>query len=647
LVLIAGAVFAYGSSLQGVFVLDDTIHIVENEAIRHPWQLITIFRACPTRPVLYASLAANYAMGGLDPLGYHVVNLVVHIVAGLLVFGLVRRTLELPTASSRFTRASAPIAFSIALLWLVHPLTTQAVTYVVQRCESMMAMFFLATMYSYLRRANTVGWQRTAWSVVCLACYCLGLASKEVMVSVLPVLILYDRIFLSQSWKEVLQRSGLLMTFLVLPLAGTVAIVGTRVFQSSGATAGFGMASITPWEYLRSQPAVVLHYLQLSLVPYPLCFDYGWRIETRWLHGIVLPATVAFALISLSVWALWRGHRIGFLGIAFFLVLAPTSSLMPIQDLCVEHRMYLPLVCVIASMVLGGLALIDRLFDRESIASDRPDRRVVRRRSQVHVSNASVQLPRRNGLFRQAGLPFIVGGLAILLGLMTHSRNAVYRSEYAIWSDVIQRAPANPRGHVNFARLLVAAGEHADAEQHLRIAARLSPTAKADFFSEQLPPAEVAFRRGLHHVSVGDRDNAQREFLEALRNDPQYPAAHICLGKLLVASNPEAALRHFRLAVQYDPDSSEAQNNLGALLLRSGTTLARPHLERAISLNPRNPDAHVNLGNLCEREGRLTEAVRHYARALEINPRHVAANRNMNIVGNRLRETTQASAGGG
>ena len=111
----------------------------------------------------------------------------------------------------------------------------------------------------------------------------------------------------------------------------------------------------------RSQPGVILHYLRLSVWPYPQCLDYGWPIETRWLVGIALPGLAVLGLLAASVVAMLRGRRIGFLGIAFFLILAPTSSFMPIQDLCFEHRMYLPLACVVTACVLAGHAIFQRL----------------------------------------------------------------------------------------------------------------------------------------------------------------------------------------------------------------------------------------------------------------------------------------------
>ncbi len=142
----------YANSLAGVFVFDDTEQIVENFAIRQWWPP---GRLGP-RFLLSTSLAMNYALGGLDPAGYHVFNIAVHLGAGLALFGLVRRTLRLPSLGNHFARSADGMALAVALVWIVHPLQTQAVTYIVQRCEAMMGLFFLLTLYSYVRGATAV-----------------------------------------------------------------------------------------------------------------------------------------------------------------------------------------------------------------------------------------------------------------------------------------------------------------------------------------------------------------------------------------------------------------------------------------------------------------------------------------------------------
>src|SRR5262249_22671946 len=150
-VIVLTGTIAYANSLSGPFVFDDQLAIVGNQTIREWWRLGSVLfpeRELPTagRPLVHLSFAFNYALGGLDVAGYHLVNIALHLAVGLLVFGLVRRTLLLPRLKERFARNAQHVAGAIALVWSVHPLNTEAVNYVTQRTELMMGLCYLLTM---------------------------------------------------------------------------------------------------------------------------------------------------------------------------------------------------------------------------------------------------------------------------------------------------------------------------------------------------------------------------------------------------------------------------------------------------------------------------------------------------------------------
>ncbi len=203
LVLLIAATAAYWPSFRGVFVFDDWRYIVYN------WRLQSFSALWPalawnTRPTVYLTLWLNYQVGRLDVLGYHVLNFAVHCVAGLTLFSLVRVTLRLPPMDKRWGPWADAAALVVALLWLVHPLQTQAVTYIIQRCESMMGMFYLLCLYSVLRASQSARpWK---WCVAGVAAGWLGMGCKEVMATAPLVILLYDRIYLSSSWAMVFRR---------------------------------------------------------------------------------------------------------------------------------------------------------------------------------------------------------------------------------------------------------------------------------------------------------------------------------------------------------------------------------------------------------------------------------------------------------
>ena len=199
--IIAVTVAAYWHSLDGEFMFDDRVWIVENPSIKHLWPLGDVLLPADAahvggRPIVSLSLAVNYALGGLDVRGYHAVNLAIHICAALVLFGVVRRTLVLPRLIARFGEAATPLAAIVALIWAVHPIQTEAVSYVIQRAESLVGLFYLLTLYCFIRGA-TARATKPLWYLACFVACLLGMATKEVMVTAPIVLLLYDRTFLS------------------------------------------------------------------------------------------------------------------------------------------------------------------------------------------------------------------------------------------------------------------------------------------------------------------------------------------------------------------------------------------------------------------------------------------------------------------
>ncbi len=361
LVVLAG-LLAYSNSFGGVFLFDDLQSIVENPEIRTFARVDSATGGFHRRLVGQRSFALSYALGELEVAGYHAFNLTVHLVAGLLLFGMVRRTLLLGSPEGEYARAARPLAFAVALIWVVHPLQTQGVTYIVQRLESMMAMFYLACLYGTLRGSQSS--RSWPWYVAAVVACSLGIGTKEVMTTAPLTVLIYDRVFLANSWQEVFRRRwGVYIGFLPATLL-LVASVVWMPSQTDLLSAGFAYEHVTSIQYLGSQGGVVLHYLRLAIWPSQLCLDYLWQVASRPVE--VYPACAAVAaLLAVSLIALRYRPRLGFLGVAFFVILAPTSSVMPIADLAVEHRMYLPLAPLVVLAVLGGYALVGRMLRDE------------------------------------------------------------------------------------------------------------------------------------------------------------------------------------------------------------------------------------------------------------------------------------------
>jgi hypothetical protein len=277
-IIVVAAAAVYFNSLSAPFIFDDEVAVVSNPAIRSISTAWSQPRNTPLagRPVAALTFALNFAASAVDPAAYRATNIAIHLACALVLFGVVRRTLSLPILRSRFGSAAPELAFAAVLLWVVHPLTTDAVTYITQRTESLMGLCYLLTLYASVRshdRPASGGHRpsRTLWEFIAIAVCGLGMGVKESMVTAPVVVILLDRVFLFDSFRQALASRwrlyfGLAVTWLVL------------AFQLAAApragSAGFD-TGVSVWTYLLNQCVMVVRYLRLAAWPGDLVINYG------------------------------------------------------------------------------------------------------------------------------------------------------------------------------------------------------------------------------------------------------------------------------------------------------------------------------------------------------------------------------------
>ena len=558
LLIVAVGVIAYTNSFHGSFVLDDSLRIHGDRNIRH----LSVSMLYSTRPLVGLTLFLNYAIGKFNPADYHAVNLAIHIMAGLLLFGIVRRTLRLSVLSERYGRYSAILAAIISSLWVVHPLQTESVTYIIQRAESLMGLFYLLTLYCVLRGVESKSPHR--WYTAAIAACALGMATKPVMVTAPVMVFLYDRFFISTSAANALRSrwslyAGLAATWIVL-----VALLS--VPHESSSSAGFGANIASPISYFLTQQGVLIHYLKLTLWPRSLCLDYGWPPALTH-QEILAPGVMVASLILVTLWASIRRHPAGFAGLWFFITLAPSSSIVPVADYAAEHRLYLPLVGVVVFVVFAAYELLDSLANRL----------------------------RHSSLRNVSGIVLFIIILTILSGL-TIMRNHDYRSVEAISLDIIEKRPDNFR-----ARTALIYG----------------------FLEKQkFVEAERSARRFVERVELAIKSNHPRYKTGTGNTGYYYPVAQNQLGRtLLCQGKHKEAINHFVKSIMARPDNKMGYNNLGlALYLDGRVDDANREWNKALALDRQYSTPHTLRGIVAAERREFGKAIEHYRQVLDVVP---------------------------
>ncbi len=591
LVLVAG-LLAYSSSFVGDFVFDDVTEIESNDNLAKVWppqEVLDSGNRLPVRPLPQWTFGVQSLVTGRNLASFHAVNLAIHLASGMLLLLLVKWSLDFVRERIAPLDESARciIATSIASLWVAHPLTTQAVTYIYQRIESMVVLGMLASLVCFaasMRRPAS-----PIWLLLSVVASILAMLCKEVAIT-LPLLVyLYDATFVSRSFGEPLAKRWKYH----LAMHATIVVLLGVVLAERGDYAEFTEQKHSSWEYARSQPLVILHYLRLAFLPIYQCFDYTWPVQP-------IDATMfvsLFVVLAMFVGAallLWRRHPLGFVAMSFFILLAPSSSVVPVIDLAFEHRMYLPLAAVLTLVIapLGLWQLQLRDVEKESPRQEIPSR--------VWLKYS-----------------LVMGVILTLLVALTFQRNMVYRDRQTLWEDVVQKLPQNARAWANLARIKGDRGNFEDAYRDLQRSLKELPNV-ADTHGQL---ASVC-------LALGRRDEALRACERGIEIDPDKPLLYYQLGLVLRGADDERALAALEKAVELAPNYGDAHNNLGAMLIRRDPQRAHEHLLKAIEIRPTNYQAWINLGNLLGSTGNYRESIAAFDRALSIAKDHPLAMKN-------------------
>ena len=659
LILIALVAVANYSNIYRVpFVFDGVMQIEDKVKIRDLKRWFS--SGLPPRPIVELTFALNYKLGKLHVFGYHLVNVLIHIINGFLAYFLALNILRQLSFSLDYKRNGAQKRLSVnsqssiinhqssiplmslfaALIFVAHPIQTQAVTYTVQRYTSMAAMFYFLSILLYIRarifqlgagerrqraedrelrtedrgrRAegsgegteggagiswkNVYGFKLSAYFALSFICGILAYLSKPSAASLPGAILLVEYLLFDRTWR------GWMRKFLLF--TPPFVLMGVMILYHSGIFSGgvqFGTlledvseilrdnkTAISRWNYLCTQFNVVVIYIRLLFFPVGQNLDYLYPFNTGFFEGYT-PLAVLFliAIIGVGIWSVKRRPVITFGIFWFFITLSVESSIIPIKDALFEHRLYLPMFgfAIVVAYSVFYLLPVKRYW------------------------------------------AVVISILIILsFGTATYFRNRVWQDGATLWLDVVSKSPHNYRAHYNLGTILYHNGEMDGAIKGYSEALRIRP----DF-------AIAHDNLGVALVHKGKQDDAMKHFSEALRIRPKDPKILTNYGQALMQQGKiQDAIAHFLRALEIDSNNFEARNNLGIALARQGKLKeAILHISKALEIETHNAKIHSNLGQAFMLNGKLRKAARNFSEAVRLNPEYAEAHSKLGIVLTRL-----------
>ena len=572
-------ILLYSNSLHAPFILDDRPSIEENPHIRlTSLSLAGLWEAgfeshLPRRPVANISFALNYYFHQYAVPGYHWVNLLIHLMTGLFLYLFIKTTLNLPSQQSRYALASW-IPLVTVLLWLVHPLQTQSVTYIVQRMNSLAALFYVLSILLYAR-ARLAGGKKTKVTLFlgCVLAGVLALGSKEIAATLPLFILLYEWYFFQDLDCHWVRRYAVVFVA-IFGLVAAVAWLYLGAQPLATLLNGYAAREFTLTERVLTEFRVVLFYLSLFFFPHParLNLDHDFPLS----HSLLDPFTTVLAigavvgLAGLAIWLARRERLLSFCMLWFLGNLVIESSVIGLE-IVFEHRMYLP------SMLVGLMVVV--------LAC-----RTIRSRGV--------------GVVLLCG---VIGGLS----MWTYERNGVWSDKLTLWQDCVAKSPNKARPHNNLGLALGQKGEINEAISQYFEALQLEPGND-----------EYYYNVGLAFSQKGNIDKAITYYREALRINPHQLKAHNNLGNIMLAEGKlDEAFTHYSVALQADPDNEEVHYNLGNLYKAAGRfDDAAEAYKKALSLQPGLIDAINNLATVYLMKGNHNKALPLYMRMINLAP---------------------------
>lgn len=584
LIIAFTGIIIYANSLNSSFHFDDFSAIVENHDIRDLSNIKAIWQIQFTRFITYYSFAVNYHFHQLNSFGYHLTNLLIHILSAATVWWVLRLTLETPAVKNskvQFSRLIIP--FIGGMIFVTHPVQTQAVTYITQRLASLTAFFYFLSLCLYIkgrlnRLHNGPMARRFLLFLMSLVSGLAALFSKETGYTLPFTIILYELFFIRDcnrpSWKSA--------SLFLLPAALIVPVTyhfRDHFSQLSRTRVPGGLIELSSLDYLYTQFRVILTYIRLIFFPVNQNIDYDFPLS----HSFLNPETFISFMIILAVLTgavfLYRSYRpLSFSIFFFFIALSPESSIIPIRDVIFEHRLYLPL----AGFCMFIPFLIYYLFR-----------------------------PRKQATLLYVFLPAI-----LCLALATWQRNQIWKDEETLWTDAIIKSPGKSRPYAARAKAFLEIKDYTKAIDDCRQALRINPANE-----------EAFIQMGAAYGYLNNKLKALECFNRAIEINPYRPAPYFNKSRIYRSLKKyDLALIDINQAIRYGMKDDTAFHEKGMILTASGKyPQAIDVLTRAIQLNPDKDKYYYSRGYCHMMNNSREKALLDFSRVVRLNPNHLEA----------------------
>ncbi|MBF0567518.1 MAG: tetratricopeptide repeat protein [Nitrospirae bacterium] len=576
LIIAAVCVIIYSNSFKAPFMFDDYTNIIEKSVIKDIGQYKDSYSLISPKTnrrfVGVLTFALNYKLNGMDVAGYHVFNLMVHVLSALAVYWLVMLIFRTPFFESFdpfFGRGLT--ALFTALLFAVHPIQTSAVTYIVQRYTSLATLLCLVSLLAYVKsRLTRSSPMRYGLYAVSIIAAVAAMRTKEIAFTLPVIAVLFEFLFLDGRLKKrLLYLLPLVSTMLIIPIsilankapdaanALTIAL-NPKLIDSSMKLAS--VTDITRTEYLFTEFRVIVTYLRLLFVPVSLNLDYDYPVFRSFFKAeVVLSFLIVASLFASAVCMLFKSFRayrpaarlycFGMLW--FFIALSVESSVIPIKDVINEYRLYYPSVGFFIAVVAVVVWIVQK--------RGRP--------AKVYAIS-------------------VLSLIIVVFSAMTVMRNEVWADRVRLWEDTVRKSPNKARPHYNLGYDYIRQGRVVDASREFQTAIMLKP----DF-------ADAYNNLGDIYAAQGRMDEAIDAFKKAVQSDPNFAVAYNNLGTIYDERGQfEEAATDYRTAIRLRPDYIDARLNLGNLLIKAKQfNEAAAEFQGVLHLAPYNDEAAQKL----------------------------------------------------